>query len=260
MGFNKKKTYKLLFNKITKLNMNHCVSKLQNITPKSIVKLSKLGITTIKHLSEQDPYTLKVRNSHQLIANAQKYIKKTNNIQVSTSPSSNPPPTPIPTPIIDSKKIDQTDFMTTLDMGSELPFDFNLDIGNNDDDDDDDEPLTQLERVMVQDHSWWELKVLIPTESGELENAVIYEMSIDPTSRISFVCVWNINDGKSDEAEKVAEMTYSPQMIYHYNISSLPKLTVAICENEFNNLNNKWALKNTLWEANMMRKTHMSSI
>lgn len=240
--------------------MNISVSKLSNITPKILTKLNKLGITTIHQLSEQDPYSLKIRNSHQLVDCAQKYIIKSKDIQVSISPSSNPPPTPLPTPIIESKQVDQTDFMTTLDMGSELPFEFNLDMGHNDHNNSDDEQMTPLEKVMIQDHSWWELKVLIPTESGELENAVIYEMSIDPTNRISFVCVWNINDDKHDEAEKVAEMTYSPQIIYHYNISSLPKLTVAICENEFNNLNNKWALKNALWETNMMRETHMTSI
>lgn len=108
----------------------------------------------------------------------------------------------------------------------------------------------QDHRHLIQDHSWWEMRVMIPRTlaDDELREAVVYEMCIDPFSRVSMLCSWITSN---DKTERMCSMTYSPQFLYYFNCD-LPPLTVSMLETDLNKLPNQQVVKNVLWEVNTM--------
>jgi len=117
------------------------------------------------------------------------------------------------------------------------------------------------EKYMISDHSWWEMKVLIPRtqnidEKGEstyaLKEAIVYELSIEPHNRISFVCSWLKTTEASEQREKLCTMTYSPQILFYFNLG-LPPLEISIRPEDFEALPNQHALTNVIWETNLMK-------
>jgi hypothetical protein len=73
-------------------------------------------------------------------------------------------------------------------------------------------------------------------------------MTLEPENRISFMCSWVKKVG---DKEKLCNMTYSPQLLYHFNLD-LPLLELRIREEDYDSLPNKDVLNNVLWETNMM--------
>lgn len=111
------------------------------------------------------------------------------------------------------------------------------------------EEAKEEEEIFLADHSWWENKVLIPRERTDtMEEAVIYEMSVTPNNRVSFLCSWI-----SEDKQKLCSMTYSPQFIAIFNLS-LPPLSVSLHPKSLQKLKNRHVLENTLWETNTILK------
>jgi hypothetical protein len=108
----------------------------------------------------------------------------------------------------------------------------------------------QDHRHLIQDHSWWEMRVMIPRtlSDDELREAVVYEMCVDPFARVSMLCSWITSNDKN---ERMCSMTYSPQFLYYFNCD-LPQLTVSMLETDLNKLPNQQVVKNVLWEVNTM--------
>lgn len=102
---------------------------------------------------------------------------------------------------------------------------------------------------MIQEHTWFELKVLIPsTPGGELKTAVVYELSVDTTNRVSLLCSWVETE---DNKEYICDMTYSPQFLFHFNLR-LPRLDITLRKEDFEKLPNQDVLTNVLLEVRIM--------
>jgi hypothetical protein len=111
------------------------------------------------------------------------------------------------------------------------------------------------EALQMQDHSWWEQKVLLPKSvgSGEVDvrEAIVYELSVEPFNRVSFICTWVEVEGGS-RSERLCSMTYSPQVLLHFN-PHLPQLKVSMHPDDHASLPNRHTLDNVLWETRLMR-------
>jgi hypothetical protein len=126
------------------------------------------------------------------------------------------------------------------------------------------------DKYLLEDHSWWEMRVVIPCSSDSkgtnylLQEAIVYELSVESSQRVSFVCSWittrsetaiqsgQLVDGSAQTDECVCQMTYSPQLLYHFN-PTLPALQVTLRQEDWEVLPHQACLNNVLEEINSMR-------
>lgn len=109
-------------------------------------------------------------------------------------------------------------------------------------------------QLIIESHTWYERKIQIPIHSDEstldVKEAIIYELCVEAFNRIAFLCSW-IVDNQDDE---LCTMTYSPQLILHFNADiALPELKITLPPEVYNRMENKNTLDNVLWETNMIR-------
>jgi len=119
---------------------------------------------------------------------------------------------------------------------------------------------------LIEDHSWFEQQVMVPLhDQGPvgaacvvLQPAVVYELNIDPTNRVSMLCQVVVpgasepND-QDDGGDKVVSHSFSPQFIYHFN-TTLPDLQVNISKADFDAIPNRFVVTNMVEEVNVMRQ------
>lgn len=229
---------------------DHSVDKIMGIGKITTIALKNYGITTVKQLAECEPETVKITNINILVHRARDYIQLA---------EKNKPPEPEPfkfklngvsnavatEPVKLEKEISKEVVKTPRKK----------------------EPEEEEEsKYLITDHSWWEMKVLIPRSLGlenedksdvdyALREAIIYEMSIEPHDRIAFMCSWIVaQDEKSEKKrEQLCSMTYSPQLLLYFNLD-LPPLDVSIRPEDYEKLPNKHTLANVLWEMTLLHK------
>lgn len=116
-------------------------------------------------------------------------------------------------------------------------------------------PLELVEtdvRYMLEEHTWFELKVSLPPSTGQkLKQAIIQDLCLEPDNRVSLLCSWQEND-------EFCSMTYSPQYLFFFNMK-LPKLEVTIKPTDLAKLPNLKTLENTLIEVNHMYESLRAS-
>jgi predicted flap endonuclease-1-like 5' DNA nuclease len=250
---------------------DHSVTKIIGIGPVTAKALEVHGITTVKQLSELEPGEISVNNLSTLIDRAKTYLKAYNNDtqdeskvevvvlgkksnklgELFSTKLKKTPVNPLVSSILESKKDDvkeekEKSSQDTSEKVSEVTT----------------EETEEENKYLIQDHSWWEMKVLIPKAVPKtnhddeglfvLKEAIVYELSIEPHNRISFVCSW-VSGSKDKKEEKLCTMTYSPQLIFYFNLG-LPPLEVSIRQDDFKLLPNHEVLRNLLWETNIMHK------
>lgn len=113
-----------------------------------------------------------------------------------------------------------------------------------------DQEKQELESYLISDHTWFEIEVVVPIHK-ELKRCIVFELSIEPHERITFLCTWV--DLDQDNNEVMTTMSYSPQLILHFNLF-LPPLRVSIRPTDFDQLPNKHSFINMLWEVNTMQR------
>jgi hypothetical protein len=100
-------------------------------------------------------------------------------------------------------------------------------------------------------HSWYEKLIVIPRFKGGdliLVLAVIYELCLEPTNRVSLMCSW---EGTGENSEKMCKRTYSPQYLAHFNVNAdLPEFKVAVTPEEWGGMSQKFSLQAALLETN----------
>lgn len=200
------------------------VSVLSGIGPKTAEALQRYNITTVKQLSEANPDTVKIKQIRQFIQRAKDHLNM--------------------------KPIEVIDSLPKLVLGniekSEGKPEGKPDKKEEPDQQGKQEDETILkEQYLISDHSWFECKVVAP-DNDTLREAIVYELCIDPSERISFVCEWVQDD------TRVNTMSYSPQLLLHFNLE-LPPLTVSMRPEDFESLPNKVTLENVLWEISRMQ-------
>jgi len=96
-------------------------------------------------------------------------------------------------------------------------------------------------------HSWYEHAVMLPCHSGELCEAVIFELAWDTehVSSVAFVVQLKV------DAEHMVSAAYTPQLIVHYN-PDLPKLEFKLNPSEERTPLQHQHLEAMLWETNCM--------
>lgn len=103
---------------------------------------------------------------------------------------------------------------------------------------------------LLEDHSWFGKDIVVALEAGEhvfLKPAKVYELCVEPGHRVSFLCEWVLDDSKD-----LCEMTFTPQVICHWNVD-LPPLTVDIRKEDWDVLSQKHVLENSLKEVKLMQ-------
>lgn len=124
------------------------------------------------------------------------------------------------------------------------------------------EDAESSEKFLIKDHSWWEMKVLLPRKVNktdyELKEAIVFELSLEPHSRVSFICSWVVTD-EENQREKLCAMTYSPQIVFYFNLS-LPPFTVSMREEDYKSLPHTHVLENVMWEVDLMHHFQNRSI
>lgn len=111
------------------------------------------------------------------------------------------------------------------------------------------EAVVPLE-YLLEDHTWYEQKVVVALEAGDhvfLKTARVYELCVEPGHRVSFLCEWEMENSK-----ELCEMTFTPQVLYHWNVD-LPPLIVDIRKEDLEALSHKHVLENTLKEVKLMQ-------
>jgi hypothetical protein len=98
----------------------------------------------------------------------------------------------------------------------------------------------------IETHSWFEKIVYVPdpTADNALRKAVVYELNLESSHRVSFLCVWVSMDS-------LTSMTFSPPVLVHFN-PSLPVLRVWLNPLDAQQMTNKNVLDNVIWESNVM--------
>lgn len=242
--------------------MNKPLTVLGEITPQILKKLKLLHIETVGDLAKQNVFSKKIPSSYRIVTAAKKFLKADlvttesdeNDENDGTETESDPIDTdtnfdmflnalaPKDTKDIEviTKKKKKTQTKSIVPDVKSKPL---CPIKT--------EPPV-LTMTVMQDHSWFEKKIIIPTEQGQMDPAVIYDMTIDPNNRVAFICSW-ISTG---DTEEVADMTYSPQILYHYNLD-LPELKIGMSKQDYDSLPNKWTIQNVMWETNTMRNSQI---
>lgn len=247
--------------------------KIVGIGRITLVALQQKNIFTVPQLAACDPDEVKINNIKKLIENAADYMKS---IESSAAP---PPvvnklvlngtvpelfgtPTPVSLPptataTTGEVKTPRKDAIiatpTVIENMEKLKDHPTGDRFSND--------QFEESKYLIQDHSWYESKILLPrsvssTEGHEdvsLREAIVFEMSIEPHDRISFICSWVSCEDSEHNKEKLCSMTYSPQLLFYFNLD-LPPLDINIRPEDYEALPNKHTLTNVLWEMHLMQK------
>jgi hypothetical protein len=222
----------------------HPVSKIMGIGSVTSDALNSAGIKNVGDLSRAHPGQCSVNNLSTFINRAKLYISERENV---VSPEKTSVSSGIPTVVktVTSPKPEDTLQTETKN--------------------EDDSESNLNEKILIEDHTWWETKILIPNyddDSRDLKEAIIYELSLEPFNRVSFICSWlhdTETDGEDDKGEKPGEtlctMTYSPQMILHFNMD-LPILKITVDTTDWESMENRFTIENVVWETNTMSKFH----
>jgi hypothetical protein len=196
---------------------DHSVSKITGIGPVNQKILENQNIATIGQLASLRPDQCAINNVATFIKRAEQYIQE-------------------------------------REPERKVPVESTQEAGYGEDEYEHDEDS----RTLIEDHTWWENKVQIPCtnfsdRSGyDMKEAIIYELSLEPCNRVAFICSWVVSKDTEDK-EKLCTMTYSPQLILHFNQNQkLPELHISMSETSWNKLENKHTLENVLWETNLM--------
>jgi hypothetical protein len=214
--------------------------------------LANIGVTTVGQLAKLNPIEVDIPNISKLISYAKKYLEKQEDNTDTKSVKENSTPNLVlgttTWPNINKATIENIK-NKAKNMPVEKP-----------------EPKVEKKvskedeenKYLLQSHSWWENRILLPKihgEEEELVEALIYELSLEPGNRISFLCSWYVQSSPEEKQEKVCTMTFSPQFIYYFN-THLPPLEVSIRPDDFELLpNNKGEiLRNVLLETNLMNR------
>lgn len=116
---------------------------------------------------------------------------------------------------------------------------------------------TDRDTFMIADHTWFETRVVVPSEDS-LREAIVYELGVEPSERIAFVCTW-VSAPPVGQAEQLHTMTFSPQLLLHFNLD-LPPLRVSMREEDFAALPNHHSLTNVLWEVELMQRRRPAAL
>ena len=226
--------------------------------------LATHGVTTVAQLAELEPGEYSIANLSTLIHRAKEYLKtrKASAELIEAQTAANEPKVTLDgasKPLTKPKSM-FTPTVTKVPVATTKPKEPKK------------EPVVDSEAkemYLISDHTWYETRVVIPREEA-LAEAIIYELCIEPNERIAFVCTWVTSDSiastssfatavDSDDktekrpADKLHTMTYSPQLLLHFNLD-LPPLKVSIREEDFQVLPNQFTLVNVLWEVDMMQR------
>lgn len=209
--------------------MDHDVTMISGIGPKISADLKQHGITTVGQLAAADPQKIPMTKLFSLVPKAKGYLAvmggkpETPKIVI----GGNSGPLVNPAAVAPSK------------------------------------PEQQPHTYLIESHSWYEMKVLLARPDGPeadqkvgLREAIIYELSLEPNQRVSFVCSWVVTQGEKQE-EVICTMTYSPQFILFFN-SDMPKLEVSLTPTDYETLPLKHVLENVLEEVKLMQTFAMS--
>jgi hypothetical protein len=245
---------------------DHDVQKIIGIGPVMAKALATHGIVNIGQLAKLEPGEIKLNNLTNLIDRARKYVesyKKTESEIAAAKPESKVlvigAPLGAPTAI---QKVDT--LVDTKMVVAQVEDRRSIDLQVSEEQEEQQKELKEEEenKYLITDHSWWEMKVLIPQTDTKghqgqttLKEAIIYELSVEPHNRISFVCSWVIqsNRDESESVEKLCTMTYSPQLIFYFNLD-LPPLVISMREQDYKLLPNHQVLTNVLWETNVLHQ------
>lgn len=231
---------------------NHNVTSIDGVGKKKAQALAQEGVHTVGQLADLEPGECNVSNLSNLIDRARKYLKAAD-----ANESDIDKPVDIgldDTPQLIVGGLSNTAFRTKLKRSATPPHvESEAKIETKVTATADSKMKTPLQ-YLISSHTWFASPILIPRlkegslNEQQLKTGVIWEMSIEPENRISFVCTWT---KKTGDKEKVCNMSYSPQMLYHFNLD-LPALEINIREEDYDALPNKEVLNNVLWETNMM--------
>jgi len=211
--------------------MSAPVDVLSGIGKVTKADLSRFGIHTVHDLARADPVDVPITKITKFISAAKEFIKE----DEKKNPSSHAQV--VPKEVLGGvvKTKDKTKDKTNSPRTSETESPRSKKI-----------ELTE-EEIFISDHTWWENRIILPAEDGgDMREAIIYEMSITPHNRISFLCSWIRKDKK-----KLCSMTYSPQFISIFNLS-LPPLAVSVNPSSLDKIRNRAVLENVLWETNLI--------
>jgi len=118
----------------------------------------------------------------------------------------------------------------------------------------------------ISDHSWFHQIVTLPVRTGCWRKAVIFEMCIDPTSRVAVSCTWEepsshgdtktngISNSDDDDDTECMMDTFSPQYIAHFN-PQLPVLTIRMTNEDWQSIPHKHTIQDVLNEVGTMVRT-----
>jgi hypothetical protein len=235
----------------------HSVSKILCIGPVTQRALESKGINTIGELSQVKPGSFSINNLSTFIHRAKNYIKEREDTSPQTKEQKiliggNNKTDKTPSPSLSSKtknevKLPNNDKKDKQNLNS-TPAESN------------DEKEEEDLKVLIEDHTWWERKILIPSQTSdiklgyELKEAIIYEMSLEKYNRISFICSWVVKKNE-DVGEQLCTMTYSPQFILYFNSGTdLPELNISVTKEFWDELDNRFTIQNTLLEANIIQR------
>lgn len=178
-------------------------------------------ITTIEQLANSAPNRLTIPNFYNLVQNAKNLLASADHKEEEDAKSENRGPT------------------VTLGVPPQThtkPSDTKQPVSN-----------TLDERYLIKDHNWFECMVRVPSENDHLVDTVVYEMSVEPTHRVAFVCAYTENS-------ELVTFSFSGQLLAHFN-PDLPMLHVMINSKDFSALKNRFAVENTIKEINQILST-----
>ncbi len=205
--------------------MNDEVTKIANIGPKTAAVLKTLNITTVGELAKANATDLarcNIKEPQQKILAAQAHCGDTVKED-----------TPKIKDLITIGKAEEPAQAITID---------------------EDETFTE-KKYLIKDHSWWEMKVLVPrphlSDNDErVRDAIVYELCIEPDERVTLLCEWVVDDEKGS---RNCMMTYSPMLLLHFNLS-LPYFKFSVSQSDFDQLPHKYSVENVVNEVNLMKR------
>ncbi len=213
--------------------MNDPVENINGVGRMTALTLANKGITTVGQLVEYPDFNqLQLSSKEKILARAKEYLEA----HESKVEAAKPPPIVLGSfgqkVIPESKAHENTD------------------------------KQPEPEQYLIANHSWFEQKILLPrsaearelTEADvqdeySLREAIVYDLSIEPHNRISFICSWMV---AGENQDNLCTMTYSPQLLLHFNLD-LPPLEVTMTEEDYKLVPNPQVLKNVLWEISVMQ-------
>jgi hypothetical protein len=238
--------------------MSQRLEDIAGIGPKKAAALRAVGIKTISELANATnmslvsvPYGVTLRQrAKELLSKMnlnddkpEKYEEDSKLVKITPFM-----PPSVPKFIKENKNIEN---IHTKDKGGHYD-----DTDEEDEDDGEDENNVTF---LIPSHSWMNEVVQIPrkNEDGQYKcyPGVIYELSLEPTNRISFVCTWIADTNEEECNERVCSKTFSPLFILMFN-PNLPLFNISIHPDDIKHLQPKIeVLKNSLLEIMIIQST-----